>query len=100
MYTIISTLILFLVVVFSILLYFKLKKENLIKLHNGICPSCDATKKEFTNPTNGMKINVDVIQAKVLRSGGCSGTTEVEYKCKECGFSYVSSEYGGGCGSC
>ena len=47
-----------------------------------------------------MKINVDVIQAKVLRSGGCSGTTEVEYKCKECGFSYVSSEYGGGCGSC
>ena len=97
MYTIISTLILFFIVVFSIRLYFKLKKENLTKLHNGICPSCDATKKEFTNPTNGMKIKVDVIMAKVLRSGGCSGASEVEYKCKECGFKMVSSEYGGSC---
>ena len=93
MYTIISTLILFLIVVFSILLYFKLKTKNLRKLHNGTCPSCDATKKEFTNPTNGMKIKVDVITTKLLRSGGCSGASEIQYKCKECGFKFVSSEF-------
>jgi hypothetical protein len=100
MYTIFSTLILFLILIFSILLYFKLKTQNLIKLQNGECPSCGAAKKEFTNPTNGMKIKVDVIMAKVLRSGGCSGTNEIEYRCKECDFKFVSSEYAGSCGGC
>ena len=99
MYAIISTLILFFIVVFSILLYFKLKRDNLTKLHNGICPSCGASKKEFINQTNGTKINVDAIRIKLLRSGGCSGTSEIEYRCKECDFKFISSEYSGGsCG--
>jgi rubredoxin len=97
LYTIISTLILFLIVIFSILLYFKLKTQNLKSLHNGTCPSCGATKKEFVNPTNAMTIKVDVILIKVLRDGGCSNTTELEYKCKECGFKLISSEYKGYC---
>ena len=50
-------------------------------------------KKEFINPTNAMTIKVDVILIKVLRDGGCSNTTELEYKCKECGFKLISSEY-------
>ena len=42
---------------------------------------------------------MDVIKSKLLRSGGCSGTNEIEYRCKECDYKTVRSEHGS-CGSC
>jgi hypothetical protein len=97
LYTIISTLIFFLLVVFSTLLYFRLKKQNLAKLHLGICPNCDAKPKEFTNPTSGEKFKIYPIESKLLKSGGCSGVSDIQYKCKECRFEQVHQEFMGSC---
>jgi len=47
MYTILTILIVFLIVIFSTLLYFNSKKSRQADLDNGVCPRCGATAKEF-----------------------------------------------------
>ncbi|MEA3353401.1 MAG: hypothetical protein U9Q33_06280 [Campylobacterota bacterium] len=97
MYTVISLLIFFLIAVFGTLLYFKSKKDRLADLQQGICPACGSESKTFKDQNTGTTFKVDVIKAKVLRSGGCSGVTEIEYKCSECGLKEVHNS-AGGCG--
>jgi hypothetical protein len=84
MYTIISLLILFLIVIFSILLYFKSKKSRQADFENGICPRCEAIAKEFIDESTGVKFKIEVINLRVLKNHGCSGISEIEYRCNSC----------------
>ena len=47
MYTIIGLLLIFGITIFSILFFIKIKQLRKNKLLNGICPSCNSTRKEF-----------------------------------------------------
>lgn len=84
MYTIVSLLILFLIVIFSILLYFKSKKSRQSDLENGICPRCEATAREFIDESTDVKFKTEVINFRVLKNHGCSGISEIEYRCNSC----------------
>jgi len=86
MYTIFATLILFLLVIASILLYLKQKNHSKDLLESGTCPRCGATTKKFTDENSGTTFKVDVIKQKVLKNHGCSGVTEVEFRCNSCGY--------------
>lgn len=97
MQAILFILILFLIVIFSILLYFKTKHSRLDKLHRGICPTCGAEPKEFFDHIQNKKFFITAIESKLLTKNGCSGTVDIEYKCKECGQKEVHSESGGRC---
>lgn len=97
MQTILIILILFLLSIFSVLLYYKIKKSRLEKLQNGICPNCGAKPKVFFDPEN-RKFTIPVLEARLLKSHGCSGIKEIEYRCKECDHKEVHAEVGGGCG--
>jgi hypothetical protein len=97
MYTIIAILLLFLIAVFSILLYFKSKKSRQEKLDTGTCPSCLAEPKSFKDENTGTLFKVDVIKKRVLKSHGCSGVTEFEYVCNNCGLKEVHTSVGQGC---
>ena len=97
MYTIFSLLIFFLIAVFSILLYFKSKKSRQATLDAGICPSCGAQSKSFTDEATGTHFRVDAIKTRVLKSHGCSGIVELEYKCNSCGLKEVHTDIGRGC---
>ncbi|MEA2049405.1 MAG: hypothetical protein U9O56_01535 [Campylobacterota bacterium] len=97
MYTIFSLIIFFLIVVFSILLFFKSKKSRQADLDNGICPSCGAKPKSFTDPKTNSIFKIDVIKSKVLKNHGCSGITEIEYNCNNCGLKEVHNSIGQGC---
>lgn len=98
MYTIVSILIMFLMVVFSILLYFKSKKDSQSLLDEGICPSCDAKPRSFKDEKTNTLFKVDVIQKKPLKNHGCSGIIEYEYRCSACGLKEVHNSIGHGCG--
>ena len=98
MYTIFTLLLFFLIAIFSILLYFKSKKTRQADLDNGICPSCDAKPKTFNDSKTGTVFKVDVIKSRVLKSHGCSGINEIEYKCNNCGLKEVHTSNGQGCG--
>lgn len=98
MYTTISLLILFLISIFAILLYMKNKKERLSAWHNGICPTCKAETKKFKDEKSGAIFSVSPIESRVLRNGGCSGVSDVEYVCKSCGVKEVHAEIAGRCG--
>ncbi|MEA3553982.1 MAG: hypothetical protein U9R39_06240 [Campylobacterota bacterium] len=98
MYTVFGLLILFLIVIFSTLLYFKSKKSRQADLDNGICPACGATTKSFKDPNTGVLFNVESIKAKVLKSHGCSGIKEIEYICNNCGLKEVHTSVGQNCG--
>ena len=89
MYTIFATLILFLLVIASILLYLKQKNHAKELFESGTCPSCKAKTKIFKDESSGVVFNVDVINQKVLKNHGCSGVTEVEFSCNSCGFRQV-----------
>ena len=92
MQTVIFLLIIFLIVIFSILLYLKSKTSRVQKLNNGECPACgEKTKTFFDNNTN-TTFRQEVITARVLKSGGCSGVNDIEYRCKACGLKEVHSQ--------
>ncbi len=97
MYTIIAILLLFLIAIFSILLYFKSKKSRQILLDNGTCPSCLAEPKSFKDENTGALFQVNPIKKRVLKSHGCSGITEYEYLCTHCGLKEVHTSVGQGC---
>ncbi len=98
MYTIISLLLTFLLVIFSILLYFKSKKSRQADLDQGICPTCGATAKSFKDPSTNSEFKVDVIKSKILKNHGCSGIVEIEYRCNSCNLKEVHHSAGQGCG--
>jgi ribosomal protein L35AE/L33A len=97
MYTIIAILFLFLISVFSILLFFKSKKERQQKLDEGICPSCDAKTKSFKDENSGALFKVEAIKTRVVKNHGCSGIVEIEYRCKNCGLKEIHNSVGRGC---
>ncbi|SMC09175.1 hypothetical protein [Nitratiruptor tergarcus] len=67
-------------------LYIKHKGEHLSKLQQGICPECEEP----------------AIYVKNSKKGGCSGTSNVVYKCSACGYEEDFNLGGGSCsnGSC
>lgn len=94
MQTIIFLLLTFLIVIFSILLYYKNKHSRVDKLNSGECPSCGAKPKVFFDQESQRTFKQDVISARVLKSGGCSGVNDIEYRCKVCGLKEVYSQSG------
>ncbi|HIP13022.1 MAG TPA: hypothetical protein EYG97_00995 [Arcobacter sp.] len=97
MYTLISSLILFLISIFSVLLYFKSKKDRQYTLDEGTCPSCGETFKSFKDGATNTTFKVDVIKKRILKNHGCSGIIEIEYKCDSCGLKEVHNSVGQGC---
>lgn len=97
MYTIIGILLLFLIAVFSILLFFKSKKSRQADLDHGVCPTCRAETKSFRDQESGTLFKVEVIKQKVLKNHGCSGIVEIEYSCNNCGLREVHNSVGRGC---
>jgi len=97
MYSIISILLLFLITIFSVLLYFKNKKDSQYTLDEGTCPRCGETFKSFKDNTTNITFKVDVIKKRILKNHGCSGIIEIEYKCDSCGLKEVHNSVGQGC---
>ena len=97
MYTIIAILLLFLIAIFSILLYFKSKKSRQATLDMGICPACGAQPKSFKDETTGTLFKVEPIKKNILKKHGCSGIVEFEYDCTNCGLKEVHTSVGQGC---
>jgi len=91
MQTLLLLVILFLITIFSILLYFKTKNSRVEKLQAGVCPSCGEKAKEFTDPKTNSKFKYEVIKARLLKNHGCSGVKEIEFSCKSCGLKEVHS---------
>jgi protein-arginine kinase activator protein McsA len=98
MQTIILLIILFLLSIFSVLLYYKVKNSKLSKLQSGICPVCGAKPKEFYDETNNTTFKIDVIKARLLKNHGCSGASDIEYRCTQCDMREVHSQANEGCG--
>ncbi|MFK2823898.1 hypothetical protein [Arcobacter sp. YIC-80] len=92
MQTLIFLLLVFLIVIFSVLLYFKSKHSRVDKLNKGICPDCGATTKTFYDENTKTTFKSEAISARMLKSGGCSGVNDIEYKCKQCGLKEVYSQ--------
>jgi len=97
MYTIIGILLLFLISVFSILLFFKSKKSRQASLDNGTCPVCHASTKSFRDQETGALFKVEVIKQRVLKNHGCSSIVEIEYSCNNCGLKEVHNSVGQNC---
>jgi len=97
MYTIIGILLLFLISVFSILLFFKSKQSRQSSLDKGICPACYAATKSFKDENTGALFQVESIKKRILKNHGCSGIVEIEYSCNNCGLKEVHSSVGRGC---
>jgi len=98
MYTIIGILLLFLISIFSILLFFKSKNSRQALLDEGTCPVCDASTKSFKDQKTGALFKVEAIKQKVLKNHGCSGIIEIEYTCNNCGLKEVHNSVGQNCG--
>ncbi len=92
MQTIIFLLLVFLIVIFSVLLYYKNKHSRVDKLNNGECPTCGEKTRTFYDENTGTTFKQDVISAKLLKGGGCSGVNDIEYRCKACGLKEVYSQ--------
>ena len=97
MQTIIFLLLTFLIVIFSVLQYFKSKKTREFKLNNGECPSCGEKAKTFYDETTKTKFKSEVIKAKLLKNHGCSGVNEIEFNCISCGLKEVHNSSGQSC---
>ena len=97
MYTIVGIILLLLIVVFSTLLYFKSKKDRQATLDSGICPTCQAEPKSFTDQATNSHFTVEPIKQRVLKKHGCSGIVEIEYSCNSCGIKEVHTSVGQGC---
>ena len=89
MQTIILLLILFLITISSVLLYFKTKNSRLNQLLEGICPSCKQRTRTFFDKNTNTTFTSEIINKRVLKDHGCSGVTEVEFSCKNCGLKEV-----------
>ena len=68
MYTIIGILLLFLISIFSILLFFKSKKSRQSLLDKGTCPACNATTKSFKDEKTGALFQVESIKQNILKT--------------------------------
>jgi len=97
MYTIIGILLLFLISIFSVLLFFKLKKTRQNLLDSGTCPSCQATTKSFKDQNTGALFKVEAVKQNILKKHGCSGIVEIEYICNNCGLKEIHNSIGSGC---
>ena len=97
MYTIIGILLLFLISIFSVLLFFKSKKQRENKLNNGECPSCGAKTKSFKDANTGALFKVETIKKRVVKNHGCSGIVEIEYSCNNCDLKEIHNSVGQGC---
>lgn len=91
METLFLLLILFLISIFSTLLYFKSKKSRLNLLNNQECPACGAKQTTFIDKNTNTTFTQDVIESRILKSHGCSGVVEIEYYCKNCGLKEIHS---------
>ncbi len=89
MQTLIFLLLIFLITVFSVLLYFKNKHSRVDDLNNGICPSCGNKTKIFYDEKTNTTFKNEIISTRLLKNHGCSGVSEIEYKCKVCGLKEV-----------
>ncbi|RXJ85571.1 hypothetical protein [Arcobacter sp. CECT 8985] len=89
MQTLIFLLLSFLFVVFSILLYFKLKNQRISKLNSGECPDCKEKTRTFYDENTRTMFKNEVITKRVLKNHGCSGVVDIEYKCKNCNLKEV-----------
>ena len=92
MQTLIFLLLTFLIVIFSVLLYYKNKHSRVDKLNKGICPSCKDKGKTFYDDKTKTTFKVEVISSRVLKNHGCSGVIDIEYTCKSCGLKEVYSQ--------
>lgn len=98
MQTLFLILILFLISIFSVLLYFKTKKSRLDSLNSGECPTCKEKRKIFTDKNTNTTFTQEVITSRVLKNHGCSGVVEIEFTCKNCGLKEVHQISNSGCG--
>lgn len=94
MQTLIFLLLTFLIVIFSILLYFKGKHSRVDKLNQGECPTCGEKTRTFFDETSQTTFRQEVISSRVLKNHGCSGVNDIEYRCKACGLKEVYSQSG------
>lgn len=92
MQTLIFLLLTFLIVVFSILLYYKNKHSRVDKLNKGICPACGDKAKTFYDEKTKTTFKVEIITKRILKNHGCSGINDIEYTCKTCGLKEVYSQ--------
>ncbi len=92
MQTLIFLLLVFLISIFSVLLYYKSKHSRVDKLNRGECPSCGEKTRTFYDENTKTTFRQEAITAKILKSGGCSGVHDIEYRCKFCGLKEVYSQ--------
>ena len=98
MQTLFLILILFLISIFSVLLYFKTKVNRLALLNSGECPTCKQKRKSFFDKNTNTTFTSEIISSRVLKNHGCSGVVEIEFSCKNCGLKEVHSINSSGCG--
>jgi hypothetical protein len=98
MQTLFLILILFLISIFSVLLYFKTKVNRLDLLNSGECPTCKQKRKSFFDKNTNTTFTSEIISSRVLKNHGCSGVVEIEFTCKNCGLKEVHSINSSGCG--
>jgi hypothetical protein len=91
MQTLIFILILFLITIFSVLLYFKSKTTRVEKLLSGECPSCGQKAKFFFDEKTNTTFKSEIIKSNILKNHGCSGVNDVEFSCEVCGNKEVHS---------
>ncbi|MBY0540439.1 hypothetical protein [Arcobacter caeni] len=84
-------LILFLIVIFSVLLYLKSKTSRLEKLLTGECPSCGQKAKVFFDEKTKTTFKSEIIKSRTVQNHGCSGVNDVEFICDSCGLKEVHS---------
>ncbi len=82
MYMFVVSAIIILLSVLAYYLYIRHKGAKLQKIEQGICPEC------------GQK----TIALKTKKGGGCSGTSNVTYRCENCGYE-EDFNISGSCGS-
>lgn len=92
MQTIILLSLLFLLAIFSTLLYLKNKNSRVDKLNKGQCPDCHEKEKTFFDDKTRTTFTIQVISSKLLKNHGCSGINEIEYTCKNCGLKEVYTQ--------
>ncbi|MRI83652.1 MAG: hypothetical protein C6I00_04455 [Nitratiruptor sp.] len=82
MYTFVVLVVVTILGVLAYYLFLRQKREKLAKIEQGICPECEGASIEIGR----------------IKGGGCSGTTNVIYRCSQCGYE-EEFNVGGSCGS-
>ena len=91
MQTLLFLLMLFLITIFSVLLYLKSKTSRVEKLLSGECPACGQNAKVFFDEKTKTTFKLEIIKSRVLQSHGCSVVKDVEFSCESCGLKEVHS---------